>query len=110
MTVYVDTSVLAAYYCPEPLSLVAERTLRSHSSPKISELTLVEFASAVSRKVQEKTLSHESATRVIAQFEAHVEDGYYEVLSVKARDYARPSLGWGSSMEHSERLMPCISP
>ena len=33
VTTYVDTSVLAAYYCPEPLSILAERTLRRLSSP-----------------------------------------------------------------------------
>jgi predicted nucleic acid-binding protein len=53
----------------------------------ISDLTLVEFASAISRKVREKTLSRESAARVMAQFEAHLEGGYYEVLTIKARDY-----------------------
>ena len=56
MRVYVDTSVLAAYYRPKPLSLAAERALRNLSSPMISDLTLVEFASAISRKVREKTL------------------------------------------------------
>lgn len=87
MTTYVDTSVLAPYYCPEPLSLAAEHALRNLSSPMISELTLVEFASAISRKVREKTLSRESASTVMAQFEAHLADGYYEVLSMKAREY-----------------------
>lgn len=87
MTAYVDTSVLAAYYCPEPLSLTAEHALRSLLSPLISDLTLVEFASAISRKVREKTLSRESAARVMAQFQAHLANGYYEVLALKARDY-----------------------
>ncbi len=87
MTAYVDTSVLAAYYCPEPLSLAAEHALRNLSSPMISDLTLVEFSSAISRKVREKTLLRESAARLIAQFEAHLADGYYEILSLKARDY-----------------------
>jgi predicted nucleic acid-binding protein len=87
VTAYVDTSVLAAYYCPEPLSLAAERTIRNLRSPMISDLTLVEFASALSRKVREQTLSHENAALVIAQFEAHVENGYHEVLPLKTRDY-----------------------
>lgn len=87
MTAYVDTSVLAAYYCPEPLSLAAEHALRNLSSPMISDLTLVEFSSAISRKVREKTLLRESAARLIAQFEAHLADGYYEILSLKAHHY-----------------------
>lgn len=107
MTVYVDTSVLAAYYCPQPLSLVAERTLRRHSSPTISELTLVEFASTLSRKVREKTLSQESAARVMAQFEAHVEDGYYEVLFLKARDY-RQAKSWLGQLDGTLRTLDAL--
>lgn len=107
MTVYVDTSVLAAYYCPEPLSLVAERTLRRHRSPAISELTLVEFASTLSRKVREKTLSHDSAARVMAQFEAHVEDGYYEVLSLKPRDY-RLAKSWLGQLNGTLRTLDAL--
>lgn len=107
MIAYVDTSVLAAYYCPEPLSLVAERTVRSLTSPTISELTLVEFASAISRKVREKTLSRESAGRVIAQFEAHLEDGYYEILSMKARDY-RLAKSWLWQLQGTLRTLDAL--
>lgn len=107
MTVYVDTSVLAAYYCPEPLSLVAERTLRNVTAPTISELTLVEFASAVSRKIREKTLSRESGVRVMAQFEAHVEEGYYEVLPLKARDY-RLAKSWLGQFRGTLRTLDAL--
>jgi predicted nucleic acid-binding protein len=107
VTVYVDTSVLGAYYCPEPLSLVAERTLRRLTFPAISELTLVEFASAISRKVREKTLSRESATRVTAQFEAHLEDDYYEILSVKARDY-RLAKSWLGQLHGTLRSLDAL--
>ncbi|HBR50409.1 MAG TPA: VapC toxin family PIN domain ribonuclease [Nitrospira sp.] len=87
MTAYVDTSILAAYYCPEPLSSAAEHALRNLSSPMISDLTLVEFASAISRKVREKTFSRESAVQLMTQFEPHLAEGYYKVLALKARDY-----------------------
>jgi predicted nucleic acid-binding protein len=107
VTAYVDTSVLAAYYCPEPLSVVAERTVRSLTSPAISELTLVEFASAISRKVREKTLSRESAARVIVQFEAHLEGGYYEILSVKARDY-RLAKSWLGQFQGTLRTLDAL--
>lgn len=107
MTVYVDTSLLAAYYCPEALSLAAERTLRSHRAPTISELTQVEFASAISRKVREKTLSQEHAARVMAQFEAHVEDGYYEVLSLRPRDY-RLAKSWLGQLSGTLRTLDAL--
>ncbi|NWF56378.1 MAG: PIN domain-containing protein [Syntrophaceae bacterium] len=41
--VYVDTSVIVAYYCPEPLSEAAEAFLTAHSRPAISSLTELEF-------------------------------------------------------------------
>jgi uncharacterized protein len=107
VTAYIDTSVLAAYYCPEPLSLIAERTVRNLTSPAISELTLVELASAISKKVREKTLSRESAARVMAQFEAHLEDGYYEVLSVKARDY-RLAKSWLGQLQGTLRTLDAL--
>jgi predicted nucleic acid-binding protein len=35
--IYVDTSVLAAFYLPEPLSARAERVLRAEVAPAISD-------------------------------------------------------------------------
>ena len=46
--VYVDTSVLVAYYCPEPLSENVEAFLTTHAQPTISALTEIELFSAVS--------------------------------------------------------------
>jgi predicted nucleic acid-binding protein len=43
---YIDTSVLVAYYCPEPLSRAAEKSIRSAASPAISPLVEVELCSA----------------------------------------------------------------
>ena len=43
-SVYIDTSVLGAYYCPEPSSATAENALRQIAVPVISTLTEVEFA------------------------------------------------------------------
>ena len=50
--IYLDTSVLVAYYCPEPLSRAAERAARAEVAPSISDLCEVEFASALARKVR----------------------------------------------------------
>ena len=47
---YVDTSVLAAYYCPEPLSAAAQTELGQLASPTLSPLVEVELCSAVARK------------------------------------------------------------
>jgi predicted nucleic acid-binding protein len=73
----------------------------------ISDLTLVEFASAVPRKVREKSLTRESAVRVLAQFEAHVEDGYYKVLSLKTRDY-RLAKSWLGQLNGTLRTLDAL--
>jgi uncharacterized protein len=104
---YIDTSVLAAYYCPEPISTLAERTLRSLSSPMISELALVEFTSAVSRKVQEKTLAREAGTRILTQFESHLEEGYYLVLPVRTLDY-RIARSWLAQLHGTLRSLDAL--
>ncbi len=49
--IYVDSSVIVAYYCPEALSSHVQSLLRAQmKKPALSFLTEVEFASAVSRK------------------------------------------------------------
>jgi predicted nucleic acid-binding protein len=107
VTTYVDTSILAAYYCPEPISLLAERTLRSLTSPAISDLTLVELTSAVSRKIREKTLSREEGARILTQFETHLEEGYYRVLPVRTRDY-RVARSWLAQLQGTLRTLDAL--
>jgi len=85
--VYVDTSALVAYYCPEPLSEKVEDFLTTHAQPTISGLTEVELFSAVSKKVRTKELKRKDAGRVIARFLADMENGYYTYLPVEAHHY-----------------------
>lgn len=107
MTAYIDTSVLAAYYCPEPISALAERTLRGLSSPTISELTFVEFASAISRKVREKSLAREAGALIQTQFESHLEEGYYLVLPVRTLDYRMARL-WLAQLHGTLRTLDAL--
>lgn len=107
MTTYVDTSVLAAYYCPEPISLLAERTLRNLTSPMISDLTLVELTSAVSRKIREKTLSREEGARILTQFETHLEEGCYRILPIRTRDY-RVARSWLAQLQGTLRTLDAL--
>ena len=87
MTVYIDTSVLVAYYCPEPLSEKAEAFLTAHIQPAISALTELELFSAISRKVREKGMDRKDAGRVTARFVAHLDNHYYTYLSVEAHHF-----------------------
>ena len=52
--IYVDTSVLAAYYCPEPQSEKVEDVLMQNHPWTISVLTEVELLSAIAKKVRRK--------------------------------------------------------
>jgi predicted nucleic acid-binding protein len=86
---YVDTSVLGAYYCPEPLSTAAEAALLRLQEPCISPLTEVEFASLIARKRRLRELSERQATEVLRLFGQHVADGYYRRLPLGAEHFLR---------------------
>lgn len=91
--IYLDTSVLVAYYCPEPLSPGAERVVRASVLPSVSDLTEVEFLSALSRKVRARELRLPDATRIAAEFHAHLDEHLYRRVAIDRRhfDLAR---GW----------------
>lgn len=84
---YIDTSVLAAYYCPEPLSDKAESYLLSERRPAISQLTEVELKSAVSRKVREKSLSEKDGLKILNQFQSHLDASMFTYLILDSRHY-----------------------
>ena len=85
--VYVDTSVLVAYYCPEPISEIAENLILSSKRPRISSLTEVELASALSRKVREKNLSPDDGNKIFNQFQSHLEQSFYGLTALEDRHY-----------------------
>jgi uncharacterized protein len=84
---YVDTSVLVAYYCPEPLSDKAEKFLTTHLQPAISALTELELFSAVSKKVREGGINKRDANRIIATFVSHIDNKFYTYLPVQQHHY-----------------------
>ena len=90
---YVDTSLLVAYYCPEPMSEKAEIFLTSHSPLIMSTLTELEMFSAVSRKVRAKDLSRPAARRILAKFLSHLDGHFFACLPV-ATDHLRLARDW----------------
>ena len=75
---YLDTSVVAAYYCPEPLSEQVEKFLISEKEQvAISHLTEVELYSAISRKIRENNLDTYHGKKIIKQFENHAREAYF---------------------------------
>lgn len=85
--VYLDTSVLVAYYCPEPKSQKIEALLKTKAAPAITDLTELELYSALSRKIREGGLEREDAVRILAQFQAHLDGDWYTRLPLEPRHY-----------------------
>jgi len=79
---YIDTSILVAYYCPEPFSEAVERLLQSIKGPVISSLTEIELVSAIARKVREKELSVADGNRIINQYRLHRKDAVLPMISL----------------------------
>ncbi len=90
---YVDTSLLAAYYCPEVLSQKAEIFLTTHSPLAISNLTELEMFSALSRKVRGKELNRATASRISAKFLSHLDGRFYTCFSVQTQ-HVRLARDW----------------
>jgi predicted nucleic acid-binding protein len=84
---YLDTSVLAAYYCPEPLSEKVEKLILKAIRPCLSSLTEVELASAISRKIREKNLSPEDGNKIFNQFQTHLKESLFRLITVEDRHY-----------------------
>jgi predicted nucleic acid-binding protein len=84
---YLDTSVVVAYYCPEPLSEKAEALITAHAQPALSTLTEVEMFSAISRKIREGDVSRSDGSRIIAKFLIHIDDHFYKRFPLEANHY-----------------------
>jgi len=85
---YIDTTLLVAYYCPEPLSRTAQKTLAKVEEPVISPLVEVEIYSAVAAKVRAKELDATSAGQVLGLFRKHLSDGCYGLVPIETAEYA----------------------
>ena len=88
---YIDTSVLVAYYCPEPFADKAEEFLAKIDNPNISALTEVELFSALSRKLRNKEIDLKTTRQIAAKFLSHVEGKYFNYLPVAPNHYSLAS-------------------
>lgn len=84
---YLDTSVLVAYYLPEALSGKIQKLLTRQSGAAISPLVETELLSALSRKVRTGELSESDARRVAALFDVHICDAVFEMVHIHPREY-----------------------
>lgn len=104
---YIDTSVLVAYYCPEPLSEKAEKILIGEVKPAISSLTEVEFVSALSGKVRNKEINRSDAGRMVARFLAHLNAGKYAYIRIETHHY-RLARDWVGMFKAELRTLDAI--
>jgi len=54
---------------------------------KISHLTEIELASAISRKIREKNLSQTDGNRILAQFQSHIQQNFFRWLSLEYKHF-----------------------
>lgn len=104
---YVDTTVLVAYYCPEPLSEKAEAFITAHTRPAISNLSELELFSAISRKIREGGLDRADGSRIVAKFLSHLDDLFYTKLIIEPHHY-RLARDWIGQFTTSLRSLDAI--
>jgi len=104
---YIDTSILAAYYCPEPLSEQAEALLLSGVRQALSSLSEVELLSAVSRKMRAGEISPAHGRRIANRFGTHLEGDFYTRLPVEQRHY-RIARDWIGSFRTTLRTLDAL--
>lgn len=105
--VYLDTSVLVAYYCPEPLSAKVQRLLQKTPDRIISPLVEIEFCSAITMKVRMRELTKSQADQIFAMFQLHCDEGNFEHVAIESREY-HLARQWIAGMQTSLRTMDAL--
>lgn len=105
--VYIDTSILVAYYCPEKISDQAEKILVEASNPAISQLTDVELTSALARKIREKALSEENGKAVLDIFRTHIDEKSYTYLPIQPKHFST-AMDWIAEFNTSLRTLDAL--
>lgn len=122
---YLDTSALLPYYREEAVSPFLEDFLRQLQPPVlISDLTRVEFASALSRWVRMQEITESQASRIEDLFWRDQQSGLFTTQPLSALHYSRAEKWLGArstplrtldalhlacSWEHTAILVTCDS-
>jgi uncharacterized protein len=85
--IYLDTSVIAAFYWTEALTDTVEQLLRDETEPRLSQLVEVELFSALSRRVRMREISQENARGIVEQFQADLDSGFYTSIALEPVHY-----------------------
>ena len=83
---YIDTCVLMAFYCPEPLSDIADEAISAVTDPVISPMVELELFAAMASKVRTRELTRSDADAAMGQFRTQIDDGYFRVVTIGRRE------------------------
>ncbi len=87
MKLYVDTSALVKYYYPETDSEAVERAILRADSILVCELVIVEFASALMKKVRTKELREDEKALIWESFTNDLRAEPVEMVTLSEADY-----------------------
>ena len=86
--IYLDTSALAAYYLPEKKSTQVQNYLQGRIIT-ISELTIIEFYSALSIRVRTNTILLSDARKIKSLFNTHLRNDYYKTKILSSKHFIK---------------------
>jgi predicted nucleic acid-binding protein len=86
-SVYLDSSVVVAYYVPEPGSGRVQALYRAADRSVISELVDVEVVAALSLRCRIGDLERAQARRIVTLFDEHLEAGLYGRFNLQPDHY-----------------------
>ena len=84
---FIDTSVVVAYLCPEPLHGRAVRAMSGARGRLVSPLVRVEVASALSLKARTGEMDDKSARLVANELSRQIDDGVFIMREVGTADH-----------------------
>ncbi len=87
MRAFLDTSVLASYYWPEPRSKHVQQALAQIENPAISPLVEIEFYCVVARKIRAGAMDVPFARRILAEFQRHLSESRFQIIPIQAGEY-----------------------
>jgi predicted nucleic acid-binding protein len=106
--IYLDTSALLPYYRAEALSeVIQDLLMAAEEQVLITDLTKVEFASALARWVKMKELSEADALGVEAAFFEDIDAGCYSVRAIESRHYEK-AMDWLLSRKAPLRTLDAL--
>jgi hypothetical protein len=104
---FVDTSVVVAFYVPEAGSSRAQKLFAGDEPLAICAISQVEFASAIAKLHRMKAISKTDAQRVLEQFADHVRQRMYGFCPLTQEVYEQART-WIASLETSLRTLDAI--